>query len=100
MSIGNQPTVASLNNTLTNLSTQMRNLMEQVSNFNAQIGQLGTSGLENLGGTGLGFASADATAMVNAAAILNTPAAIYFGTATQATEYDFNTALCPYWAGQ
>lgn len=56
------------------------------------------AGLENLGGTGLGFAAADAAAVVNMAAILNTPAAVYFGTATQASQYDFHTALCPLWA--
>jgi hypothetical protein len=97
--IGNQPTVAGLNNDLTQLATQMRDLMGQVTDFNLRVAALGATGLENLGGTGLGFSAADASAFLNMAAILNTPAAVYFGNATQASEYNFNSALCPVWAG-
>lgn len=100
MAIGSQPTVAGLNNSLTQYATQMRDLMGQVSNFNLEVAALGTAGLENLGGTGLGFSAADASAFLNMAAILNTPAAIYFGNATQASQYNFNTALSPVWAGR
>lgn len=95
MPVGQQATVQGINNSLTDYALQMRNLMQAISNLNMQIGQLGTQGLMNVG-----MGSADAAATVSMAAILNTPAAVYFGQATQATTYDFNNALCPLWAGQ
>lgn len=95
MAIGNQASVAGINSQLTSYAVQLRNLCDQIKIFNEFIGTLGAAGLETLG-----FASADATAVVNTAAIMNTVSALYYGTATQATDYDFDNALSGLWAGQ
>jgi hypothetical protein len=95
MAIGNQPTVTSVNNDLSNYATQMRNLMQQVQEFNLEVAALGTTGLETVG-----FNATDAANVVSTAAIMNTVSAVYFGTATQATLYNFNNALAGLWAGQ
>lgn len=95
MAAGMQPTVTGINQALSSYAQQLRNLCWQISNLNLEIGQLGTAGLE-----AIGYGAADAATVVNMAAILNTVAAVYAGTATQAAEYNFNTALAPLWAGQ
>jgi len=102
MSIGNQPSVAALNQSLSSYAIQMRELMTQIANLNMSIAQLGAAGLEALPAppNGTQYSSADAAAVIATAAIMNTVAAVYFGTATQATEYNFNNALCGLWAGQ
>jgi hypothetical protein len=97
MAIGNQATPAGLYSQLTQLSLNLREVMQDISDFNLFVGQLGAAGLE---AAPISMDSTDAAALVAAAAILNTPAAVYFGTATQAAEYNFNNALAPYWAGQ
>ena len=74
--------------------------MQQIADFNLSVAKLGSAGLQNLGGTGNGFSPADATTVIADAATLNTVAAVYFGTATQGTLFNFNDALAPLWAGQ
>lgn len=100
MTVGNPPTVAAINQALTNYAVQMRDLMQNIANLNMQIAQLGQAGLESATLCPPGYDTADAPVVVSQAAILNTLAAVYFGTATQATEYNFNNALCGLWAGQ
>lgn len=95
MAIGNQATPATLNALLSAYSVQLRQLMDVIRVYNQFVGNLGTAGLE-----AIGYDSTDAAALVSAAAILNTVSALYYGTATQATAYDFDNALAPYWAGQ
>jgi hypothetical protein len=95
MTIGNQATVAGINQSLSSYAVQLRNPCEQLGDFNLFIAQLGMTGL-----VGLGFAAADAANVIVQAAVLNTIAALYEGTATQAAEFDFNNALAPLWAGQ
>lgn len=92
MTVGNQPTQESLNNDLSQLAVQFRNICTGIQQFFEQVNDLGTSGL-----TALGFSSADATAFVNDTSLLNTPVGVYFGTATQATEFDFDNALSGVW---
>jgi len=95
MSVGSQATTATVNNILTSYAVTLRNNCQQISNFNQFVSDLGTAGLE-----AIGFAAADAASVISFAAILNTMAALFFGTATQATEYNFSNALAPLYAGQ
>lgn len=95
MPAGQQPTVDLLNNQLTACALTMRDLMQKASDLNLQIGKLGSAGV-----VALGTDQATADDIVAKAAVLNTVAAVYYGTATQATEYDFNDALATLRAGQ
>ena len=92
---GQQPTVASLDGQLTSCALRLRDLCRDVQNLNKQVGKLGSAGI-----VALGTDTAHADDMVTKAAQINTVAALYFGTATQATTFDFNDALAPLWAGQ
>lgn len=98
MPIGQQPSVLVIDSALTSYALQMRDLMRQIRDFNLQIGKLGAAGLVAL--QPAGYSPADASNAVAMAATLATPATLYFGTATQATTFNFNDALSPLWAGQ
>lgn len=95
MPAGQQPTIPGLNGSLTGVALRLRDVCRDIANLNQQIGNLGTSGL-----IALGTDSPTATDMVNSAAQMNTVAAVYFGTATQATTFDFNDACSSLWGGQ
>jgi hypothetical protein len=90
--IGEQPTMAQINNDLTQLALQQRSLAQAIVDFFEQVNDLGTAGLE-----ALGFTSDDAAAMVTNASYLATPSQVYLGTATQGTLFDFDTQLAPFW---
>lgn len=100
MAIGNQPTVASVNNTLTALTIQLRNVCDLIRMQNTPITNLGQTGLENLGGQGEGFSSGDAAAVLAAFSYLSTVAGVYYGTATQSSEFSFDNELSQFWGGQ
>lgn len=88
MAAGQPPTLALFNNQLTSFAIQLRHLMEQVSDVNLQVSKQGTAGLQ-----ALGAAPADATDIMNRWSQINTIAALYFGTATQAAAFNFDDAL-------
>jgi hypothetical protein len=101
MTVGNQPTVASINEALTSLAVQWRNLAQQTIWLNQQIGNLGATGLENLGGTGAGFSSADASVVLASAGNLADMAGIYQGLAPGLTlPFNFRDNTVPLWGGQ
>lgn len=95
MAIGVQSTVQQVNQELSSYAIQMRNLMQEIQDFNMSIADLGTAGLE-----AIGYTATDAPNVVSQAAVLNTMAAVYYGTATQATLFNFNNALSSLWATQ
>lgn len=95
MAAGLQPTVLGINSALTANAVAMRQLMQEISNLNLQVSQQGLTGL-----TGIGYSAADAQSVISMAALMNNVAAVYFGTATQATANNYNTGLAPLWAGQ
>jgi len=95
VAVGNQATTESINNQLTSYSVALRTLCQNISNLNQYVGNMGTAGLELAG-----YDAADAASVINFAAILNTVPAVFFGTATQATQYNFSNALAPLYAGQ
>lgn len=95
MAAGQQPTLSGINGQLSACAVQLRDLCQQIGDLNLQVGKLGASGLQGLGAT-----APDATDIVNKWATIATVAAVYFGTATQATTFNFNDALAPVRAGQ
>jgi hypothetical protein len=114
MSVGNQPTVAGINNALTSYAIQLRNLMRQITEQQEKVVMLGLTGLENLGGTGNGFSSvanpanpggvSDAQAVIAYLAYMNTVAGVYFGTVQNggsgrsgAILFDFDNQLSGLW---
>jgi hypothetical protein len=95
MTIGTTATVSGLNGSLTGLALQMRNLAQQIMNLQQYVVAEGTAGLETLG-----FDSADATNYMTMLSYLDTIAQVFYGTATQPSEYNFANAVCGLWAGQ
>jgi len=95
MTVGNQDSVANVNAALSSLAVQLRTLMQGISDQFEFLDGLGTAGLE-----ALGFDSADAAAVLADISYMSTLAEVYYGTAVQTTEYDFDTQLSALWAGQ
>src|SRR6516162_10057110 len=100
MNVGGQASSGTVDATLTSLAISMRNLMTQVSNLSTWVNGQG-GGLAML--EGLGYPSAgnagnpggisDAQLALNMIAYLNTVAEVYFGSATQGTQFNFNQEL-------
>lgn len=95
MAVGNQATVGIINESLTGNALQLRAALRTVANFQEYVVALGLSGLE-----ALGYSSTDAQSVLNLASYMNTIAGVYFGTATQGSQFNFDNALCQLWAGQ
>jgi hypothetical protein len=115
--VGNQTTVPQVNGTLTSLAIQLRELMGMVIQQQSYLDGLGTAGLNNLGGAGLGFSTAanpanpggvsDAQYVLNLVNQMGTVAGVYKGTVqaqgtggTGAVLFNFESAFTPLWAGQ
>lgn len=115
--VGNQTNVAAVNGTLTSLAVQLRELMGQILQQQSYLDNLGTSGLNNLGGTGNGFSTvanpgnpgsvSDAQYVLNLINEMGTVAGVYKGTVqaqgsggTGAVLFNFENAFTPLWGGQ
>ena len=96
-----------MNNIITSLAVRLRNVMRDIYNTNLgvngqaqglaymqSIGYSNTPNAANPGGV------SDAAYALNMISYLNTVAALYFGTATQGTTFNFDQALSQMWAGQ
>lgn len=113
MSVGGQASTATINGSLTNLSTGIRNLMQGVTNLNTFVngGGNGVNVLAELGFSTIPTASnpggvSDAQLALNIIGYLNTVSGVYYGTVQQggtggtgATMFNFNNALSLVWAG-
>jgi hypothetical protein len=97
MTVGNQLSKSSVDASITNLSVGMRNLMQAVQDLSLNVNGQAT-GLATL--EALDYTTDDATQALAAISYLNTVAGVYFGTATQGTDFNFNQELSQYWAGQ
>jgi hypothetical protein len=86
--VGNPVDAGGLNAQLGDAAVSLRAAMEQVLKLWSFVQPTGAAGLETIG-----FSSDDATAYFNAANYMQTVAGIYFGTATQGSEFDFDSAL-------
>lgn len=107
MSVGQQATKASMDQTLTAVSVQLRQVMSTISARWTFVnnGAAGTA-VEVLTAIGYDNTNTDAPGGQSDAAYaeyvlnqLNTMAEIYYGQATQPSAYDFDNALAPMWAG-
>jgi hypothetical protein len=107
MSVGAQMNSTTIDQLLTNISVGWRNLAQAAVNLATEINGQG-NGLATL--EALGYSSAanpanpggvsDAQLALNYISYLGTNAGVFFGTASQGTQFNFNNALSPLWAGQ
>jgi hypothetical protein len=96
-----------MNNIITSLAVNLRDIMRRISNVNLAVNGQGT-GLAYLESIGYSTAAnpanpggvSDAALAQTIISYLNTCAGVYFGTATQATEFSFDQQLSEVWAGQ
>jgi hypothetical protein len=95
MATGNQADPVQVNAQLSSTALQLRNWATAALNYAQYVNKLGLAGLENMG-----FIQADAQQVLSQADYMQTIAQIYKGTATQATAFDFEDALCGLWAAQ
>jgi hypothetical protein len=96
MTVGSQLNNAQIDQKITLLSMQMRDVMQAASNLSMNVNGQG-DGLAFL--EAAGYTNTDAPAALAAISYLNTVAGVYFGTATQTSDYNFNQQLSQYWAG-
>lgn len=107
MSVGNQANTTTISNAITSSAINLRSVMEGINHLSTFVNGQGT-GLQTL--AAIGFSTAptaanpggisDAQYALNMISYLNTVAGVYYGTATQATTFDFNQELSQMWGGQ
>lgn len=88
MPIGNEGAVtqSSINTTIGDLAMRWHDLATDTLAAFGTLNQYGAAGLQNFG-----FDTQDAIDVFNAANYMQTIAQIWFGTATQVTDFDFDT---------
>jgi hypothetical protein len=95
MTVGPQLSAAQVNAQLSQLSIGLRDACRAAANFQEWAVTTGAAGLE-----AIGYDSADASTVLNLANYMNTIAAVFFGTAGQASEFDFDNAISQLYGGQ
>jgi hypothetical protein len=95
MAVGTQTSSVTMDQQMTYLAQQLREVMQKISNLSMFVNGQGT-GLATL--EAIGYNAEDAAAAQSMLSYLNTVAAIYFGTATQPSEFNFNQELSQLWA--
>lgn len=114
MSVGQQSTKASMDQTLSSIATQYRNLCQTMRDLSTQVnGQAaGLAYLEGLGYTNTANplnpgGISDAQYALNVVNYLSTLAGVYYGTVQQggtggtgAIDFNFDNAFSPLWANQ
>jgi hypothetical protein len=93
--VGNVTSPGAINSNLTGYALQLRNLMDSIREEQEGVVSLGLTGLE-----GLGFSSTDAAQVLALWSYMNTISGVYYGTATQGTQFSFDNALAQLWAGE
>lgn len=107
MPVGSTIGYTQMDNIITGLAVNLRNVMRQISNLNLSVngqGQ-GLAYLESIGYPNVSNPAnpggvSDAQLALNIISYLNTVAGVYFGTATQGTQFDFDQQLSEVWGGQ
>jgi hypothetical protein len=74
----------------------MRDVLTDVSDLSLNVNGQG-GGLAFL--ESVGYTAGDAATALAAISYLNTISGVYFGTATQGSDFNFNQVLSQYWAG-
>lgn len=96
-----------IDNILTNFAVSFRNLAQQAQNLSIEVtgqGQ-GLAYLESLGYSSTANPAnpggiSDAAWALQLVNYFGNYGGVWFGTATQGTEFNFNNAVAPLWAGQ
>jgi hypothetical protein len=96
MSVGQQISNSVIDSQLTQLSVALRDVLQKIDNFNTEINGQG-DGLTYL--QSIGYDAADAQTVLTLLGYLNTISGVYYGSATQAADFNFNNALSVLWAG-
>lgn len=107
MSVGATIGSDQVNNIITALAVNLRDVMRQIYNLNQAVNGQG-AGLAYLESIGFGSDAnpanpgdiSDAQLALNVISYLTTVAGVYFGTATQGSEFNFDQQLSEVWAGQ
>ena len=96
-----------VDNIMSALAVNLRDLMQQIANLSlavngqgqglAYLESIGYSGTDNPANPG---GISDAQYAQNMISYLSTVAGVYFGTATQASEFSFNQQLSQLWAAR
>jgi hypothetical protein len=96
-----------MDNIITAFAVNLRDVMRRIYNLNRNVNGQG-AGLAYL--QSIGYSNdpnpdnpgsvSDAALAQTAISYLNTVAGVYFGTATQASEFDFDQQLSEFWGGQ
>jgi hypothetical protein len=95
--IGIQTNAVQLNGVAGDIALKMRNICQAAMALNEYITTVG--GATGLQDPTIGFDSADATAFATAVNYLATISALYFGTASQPTNFDFDNAVSALYGG-
>lgn len=96
MAAGVQPTQAQINANAGALALNLRAAMQAIVNFQAWLGATQTTATLEA----LGFTAGDAATLISSVGNLNTLAGIYQGTATQASEFNYEANSNSLWGGQ
>lgn len=96
-----------MNNIITSLAVGLRDIMRRIYNTNLNVNGQG-AGLAYLQSIGYSNVSnpanpgsvSDAALALSMISYLNTVAGVYFGTATQGTQFNFDQQLSEVWGGQ
>lgn len=96
MTVGQQASSSVIDSQLTQLALALRDILQRVANFNTEINGQG-NGLAYL--QSIGYNATDAQDALTLLGYLNTIAGVYYGSATQATDFNFSNALSVLWAG-
>lgn len=96
-----------MDNIITALAVNLRDVMRQIANTSVAVNGQGNglAYLESIGYSAVANPAnpgdvSDAQLAQNMISFLNTVAGVYFGTATQASEFNFDQELSQVWAGQ
>lgn len=93
MSVGGQASSATVDQALTDQALALRNWAFRAKNLQEEFGTL--AALE-----ALGYSAADAQTALSFINFMNNIASVYYGTGTQPTASDFDSAFAQLWAGQ
>lgn len=96
MAAGIQATEAGINLKAGQLATGLRDIMQQVVNFQAWLSTQTAATLE----ANYGFSAGDAATLISAMGNLSTLAAVYSGTATVPSEFNYEANSNALWGGQ
>jgi alkylhydroperoxidase family enzyme len=101
VTVGFQLSQQQINQQAGQLATGLRDWARGAGDFHTAIDALGADDTARATAlTALGFTSDDATELVYLANVINTVAAVYYGTAAQTPPFSFDSALSPLWGAR